>query len=596
MFLDKHKKNYLFLFSKYCKTVRNSCTVFILSFSFTLQAQDSLPKNYFINPLQIPISLAGTFGEIRTDHYHTGIDIKTEGKEGLPVYAAANGYISRIVVSPYGYGNALYIMHPNGYITLYGHLSRFNDAIASFVKHRQYAEEKYLQDISLTPGQIKVSQGDTIAFSGSTGASEGPHLHFEIRNARTEDPINPLLAGYKCVDNLPPIIEGIALYPLTDSSNINGEHRPLYIRVEKKRNHYILKYDSSIHAYGSIGMGISCFDVAEKSESHNGPYIKILKDNEDTIYDACMNVLNFATIRFINGHIDYAAMHSRIDTLEYSFLQDNDRLNIYKKLLNKGRINFELDKKHKLEYIVRDFNGNASTLEFKVEGDKKKPKVYHDTAKYITTAYWEKPFKYADKGMKIEIPEGALFNNMHFHYTIDTAGSNTEISPIYNIQDENIPLSVKYTLMLKPNPDLPDSLMKKAVVVHLQGKRRSSIGGTWENGYMVAHPKGFGSYVVAIDLYRPVIKPVNIFKNKDMSRENAVVFTVTDNLSGIGSFRATVDGKWILMQSNPKNNTIYYTFDEHVGEGKHHLRLVVTDEVGNTSVYQTDFSRSLTGK
>jgi hypothetical protein len=304
-----------------------------------------------------------------------------------------------------------------------------------------------------------------------------------------------------------------------------------------------------------------------------------------------MDVLDFATSHYINGHIDYAAMHNGIDTLEYSCLQDNDKLKIYKKLVNKGRIKCKTKMNHALEYSVSDFNGNTSTLAFTIQGEEKKGKVFHDTAKYIAIANWDKPFTYSGNGMKIQIPAGALFNNMHFRYSMDTSGSNTVISHVYNIQDENTPLSESYTLMLKPNPYLPDSLMKKAVVVRLEGKNRVSIGGHWEDGYMVVHPKTFGRYVIAIDLYRPVIKPVNVFKGKDMSRDTVMAFEVTDNLSGVGYYKGTVDGKWILMESNPKNNWIYYTFDDHVGKGAHHFRLVVSDEVGNTTVYETDFTR-----
>ena len=432
-------------------------TSILLFSSFIPHAQVTLPKNHFINPLDIPMSLAGTFGEIRSDHYHTGIDIRTDGKEGLPVHAVAKGYVSRIVVSPYGYGNALYITHADGYVSLYGHLSRFNRAIAGYVKNRQYSDEKYPQDITVTPGQFNVNQGDTIAFSGSTGAAEGPHLHFEIRDSKSEDPINPLLAGYPIVDNLAPVIKGIALYPLNDSSTINGKHQPYYLKAEKANNHYILKSDKEIRAYGCIGAGISCYDMAEDADTRNGPYIKLLIDNNDTIYYSRMDVLHFATSRFVNGHIDYAAMHSRIDTLEYSFLQDNDKLNIYRKLVNKGRINCKLNAKHLFEYVISDFNGNTSTLAFTVQGEEKKPIVYHDTAKYAGMANWKDPFNYEGNGIKVQIPADALFNNVHFHYSIDTTMSHTEISSTYTIQDENTPLSANYTLMIKPKPDLPDS-------------------------------------------------------------------------------------------------------------------------------------------
>lgn len=581
----------IFYPANYFYRFRIVLTALTLFYSFAVHAQDSLPKNFFSNPLNIPIALAGTFGEIRSDHYHTGIDIRTDGKDGLPVFATADGYVSRIVVSPYGYGNAVYITHPKGYITLYGHLSHFNKAITTYVKTKQYSEEKYTQDISFPPGQFSVKQGDTIALSGSTGAAEGPHLHFEIRNAKNDDPINPLLAGYTCVDNTPPIIKGIGLYPLNDSSNIDGKHKPLYLEVKNVNNHYVLKDNDVVKAYGSIGVGISCYDIAENIENHNGPYIKVLKDNNDTIYYTRMDVLNFATIRFINGHIDYAAMHNRIDTLEYSFLQDNDKLNIYKKLIHKGRIDCKTPKNHALEYAISDFNGNTSTLAFNIQGGEKTGEVYHDTAKYEAIAYYSKPFEYAAKGMKIQIPAGALFNNMHFHYSVDTTMRNTEISPVYTIQDENTPLSANYTLMLKPNPNLPDSLMKRAVVVRLEGKSQASIGGHWENGYMTVHPKTFGTYIIMIDLYHPVIKSLNIFKGKDMSRDTDIAFEVTDNLAGVNYFRGTIDGKWILMEFNPKKDEVYYTFDEHVGKGKHHLRLVVADEVGNTTVYDTEFTR-----
>jgi len=570
--------------------MRVSIISVVLWFPFILSAQDSLPKHYFINPLDIPITLAGTFGEIRTDHYHTGIDIRTNGEEGLVVHAAAKGYVSRIVVGPHGYGNALYITHPNGYVSLYGHLKCFNRAIARYVKETQYAEEKYMQDIYLPPGKFEVNQGDTISLSGSTGDVAGPHLHFEIR--KNDDPINPLLAGYTCVDNIPPVIEGIALYPLTDSSSLNGQHKALYIRAKKvNSNKYVLKYDSNIVAYGTIGVGIGCFDREDHVESQNGPYIKLLKNNGDTIYYSRMNVLNFATIHYINGHVDYAAMRNRIDTLEYSFLQENDKLNIYKKLVNKGRIDCAKRINHKLEYVISDFNGNTTTLAFNVKDADKLPGVYHDTAKYLAIASCNKPFEYTGRNIKIEIPAGALFNTTHFRYSVDTSGKNTQISSIYNIQDPNTPLSAPYTLMLKPSVELPDSIMKKAVVVRVDGKQRASIGGKWENGYMIVHPKKFGSYVVMLDLYHPVIKPVNIFKGKDMSHDSNIAFEIGDNLSGVNYFRATVDGKWILMESNPKKSEIYYTFDEHVGKGLHHLRLVVSDEVGNTSVYQTDFKR-----
>jgi hypothetical protein len=207
-------------------------------------------------------------------------------------------------------------------------------------------------------------------------------------------------------------------------------------------------------------------------------------------------------------------------------------------------------------------------------------------------AYYSEPFEYSGNGMKIQIPAGALFNNMPFRCKVTAANNSNEISPIYTIQDENTPLSANYTLKLKPNPGVSDTLLKKAVVVRLDdNKKESPVGGHFDSGYMTIHPKVFGKYVIMVDRIPPEIKPVNIFKGKNMSRDSIMAFEVTDNLSGLGSFRGTVDGKWILMEYNPKNNLIYYTFDEHVSKGHHHLRLLVNDEVGNSRVYETEFTR-----
>jgi len=480
-------------------------------------AQKSYPQNYFINPMDIPITLAGTFGEVRSSHFHTGLDIRTDSKDGLVVRAAADGYVSRINVSPYGYGNALYITHPNGYVTVYGHLSAYNSLITKYVRKRQYEAEKYAVDLFLKSTEIPVKKGDTIALSGSTGAAEGPHLHFEIRDEKSEDPLNPLLFGYTYTDRIAPAILRIAVYPLNDSSDVNGKHEPRHIKARKEGSEYKLILDSTIKAYGKIGIGISAYDMAEGSESHNGVFSQILLQDKDTIYFSQMNELSFGSIHFVNGHVDYEAFKKENEIIEHSFQADNDQLGIYKEMRHRGKISCKPGQVLHMKYIVSDFFGNTTTLPFEIHCESRMANLFHDTVKYNTTLYWKKPFDYEFRDLIVRVPAGAAFSDMHFRCTEEKTDLHT-LCPIYHIMDKYTPLNANYTLQLKPAAQLADTIIRKAVIVQIDGKHISSLGGMWSGGYLTAHAKTFGDYSIMFDNTRPTVKPVNIYKDKDMSK------------------------------------------------------------------------------
>ncbi|NNM95015.1 MAG: M23 family metallopeptidase [Bacteroidia bacterium] len=571
----------------------NYCFSLVLFLFFTLPArsQDKYPQHYFINPLDIPISLAGTFGEIRSNHFHTGLDIRTDSREGLPVHAAAAGYVCRINVSPYGYGHALYIRHPNGFVTVYGHLSRYNAQIAAYVKNKQYELQKFAVDLYPKPDEFTVNKGDTVAFSGSTGGAEGPHLHFEIRDDKTEDPLNPFLFDYSVADGIAPVIAGISFYPLNDSSDVNGSHNPVYMKTVIKANGYALSCPGGeVEACGCVGIGIRTYDLARGSENRNGPYSEVLTDGTDTLYYQRMDRLSFASIRYVNGHVDYAAFKKMHETFEHSFLQDNDKLDIYRKLTNRGIIRFSKGVVHHLKYAVSDFQGNCSTMQFDVRSATAPASIFHDTVKYRGTINWKKAFDYRYRGMAIHIPAGAVFGNLRFNCSAE-ADSQRTICPVYHVLNEYIPLNTSYTLKLAIPASLPDSLLRRAVVVQMEGSKISAVGGVYDSGSITAHPKTFGNFSVMLDLTRPIIKPVNIYKDKDMSRTAAIELQISDNLSGIAAYNAYIDGRWILMEFNPKKDIISYTFDNHVTSGRHHLKVVVADNVGNTNIYEADFTR-----
>lgn len=233
--------------------MRISFSALLLLFAPILHAQEKYPKEVFQSPLEIPLVLAGTFGELRSNHFHSGIDIKTQQREGLPVLAVADGTVTRIVVSHWGYGKALYVAHPNGYTSVYGHLKKFGPEIEEYVKKVQYAKQSYEVEIFPDYGELKVSQGTTVAFSGNTGGSSGPHLHFEIRSSVNEKPTNPLLYGYDVRDATDPTLLGLYAYPLSKDALINQSEEKIQINYTKQADGSFLA--EKVTASGSIGFG-----------------------------------------------------------------------------------------------------------------------------------------------------------------------------------------------------------------------------------------------------------------------------------------------------------------------------------------------------
>ena len=241
---------------------------FVFIITFFCNAQDKYPTDYFRSPLEIPIVLSGSFGELRSNHFHSGLDIKTQGKQGLKVITVADGYVSRINVKQYGYGKAIYVTHPNGFTSVYGHLSKFNDEIEAYVKSIQYKKENYTTgNLFLDKDKFQLKKGDILAYSGDTGGSGGPHLHFEIRDNQ-ERPLNPLMFGFDIKDTTPPVIFGLYGYPLSEYSHIKGRTKRIKIRVSKQKDG---SYKSdTINAYGKIGFGIVSTDRQDLASNNNG--------------------------------------------------------------------------------------------------------------------------------------------------------------------------------------------------------------------------------------------------------------------------------------------------------------------------------------
>lgn len=535
-------------------------------------------------PLDIvPPALAGSFGELRGNHFHSGIDFRTNQREGYPVYAIADGYVSRMRVQNSGFGLALYLNHPNGYTSVYGHLSRFAPKIAQAVKALEYQKKTFELDEFPTADLFPVHKGDIIAYSGNRGSSGGPHLHFEIRDSKTESTINPQLFGIQIPDDIPPVIYSLYAYKLNKKPF--SEYTPKqYFQVTGGAGKYRLNNAGVVTVSGETGFGITATDKHNGNSGTNGVYSIELEVDGKTVFTSSLERFSFEDSKAINSHIDYPAFLSGKRSIQKSFVDPGNPLKIYSNLVNSGRIEFSDQQVHELKYIVTDSRGNKSILPFSVRSDGNKEVVTPNPPPGIPFSY-NKENEFSAEGVKVTVPKGTLYNDFNFVYKVRPRPAKGAYSAIHQIHNNVTPLHVGFDLWIKADADL-GALKDKAVIVSTGG---SSQGGIFENGYIKATPKNFGSFYIAVDTTPPTVVPLNITDGKSMAGIAKMSFKIRDNLSGIKSFNGYIDGSWVLMEFDTKTATLWHTFDDLTAAGKHQLRLVVEDMKGNIKNYSVTF-------
>jgi hypothetical protein len=555
-------------------------------------AQNTYPLDYFRSPVDTTLTLAGNFGEIRPNHFHAGFDIKTNGKEGMPLYAVAEGYIFRIKISPFGYGKALYIRHPNGYTSVYGHMKSMESGIDAFVKKVQYAKESFEIDTLLAPETIPVKKGQFIGLSGNTGGSQGPHLHFEIRESSTEKPVNPYLFGYKIQDNVKPRITEIAIYPLTPTSSVNGKHVVKKIKPVLLKDKYSAGKDSII-VNGSIGFGIEAYDTENKSSNQNGVFSIELQSGGKRIYYYEMEKFSFENARYVNTHIDYEEKQKHNNKIQKCFLSKNNQLEIYKGITNNGIINFTDDSIHWIRYIVKDFHGNTSELMLKVKSSSKIKVVAPLADPSELKLDCSKENKFTKEDLQVTIPANALYDDIVFSYSKPSSVKGT-FSPLHRIHKNDVALQKAITLSIRPN-NLPDTLKKKACIVSINEKGGKIYeGGSFKDGMITTQTKTFGNFAVAVDTVAPKIRTAFKYTPKttvDLSNAKIIGIIANDNLSGIRKYRAKIDGNWVLCEYEYKKDLLFYTFDGTMEKRVHTFEIEVGDDKGNVSKMMFSFRR-----
>jgi hypothetical protein len=564
-------------------------TLLLLSTFLTTHAQKPIqsrdyPKGYFRYPLDLPPSTAGSFGELRPSHFHSGLDFRTNQQSGYPVHAAADGYVSRVRVQFGGGGNIVYINHPNGYTTVYMHNKQFSPQIAKALRDYQALHQWFEVDFPLPPGQINVCKDDVIAISGSTGAVEGPHSHFEIRDTKTEQTINPQLFGLTIPDRIPPTISAIGIYHL-NGKPFSEKTPHEFLAVSGAQGNFHLVKPHVIDLSGDIGFGITANDMNNASGNHNGVYSIQLKLDGKDVYTFAVERFAFDQTHAINGYIDYPTFLTSHRFIQKCFILPGSRISLYPQSVNRGIVNFNDNELHEVEYVVKDVAGNTSTLTLKVRS-KHQDQPTPEFKPTGTLFHYDRKNEFTNDKVKVTIMPGNLYDDLDFIYSASTQKPAGAYSVVHHIHNRLTPVHDSYDLWIKPDADL-GKLADKAMIVGTSFCD-SSI---YENGYVKAKAKAFGDFYIRVDTEPPHIGPLNIHNGVSLAKARGIFLKIGDNLSGVKSYNGKIDGKWVLMEWNFKTKVLSYTFDNTLQHGKHSFELTVADNKNNNSTFTADFYR-----
>jgi len=543
-------------------------------------------QNKFGYPIKYKIRLSGSFGELRKNHFHTGIDIKGSGNwKSNKAIAVMDGYISRILVKPDGYGNALYINHPNGLTSVYAHLNNFNEKITKIVREIQYKNKTF--GINPDSLHIPVFKGEIIGQIGNTGRSFGAHLHFELRHTKTEHPVNPFAYNLKPKDNIPPVLTMLKIVALDTSYNVLNSKK---IKVRKNKKG-IYSTSPTVIKYGAwrVGLEVLGYDQMVGAGNKNGIYSISMKVNGEPVYRFKLDSLDFSKQNSLNAHIDFEEYKKSKKKYTRLYVLPGNDLDIYTVKSKASIIALYENKPATIEIIAKDFDGNTSKLRFKLKRDTKllepTPRLYNQHLKFGKD-YFIKTFNY-----KLKVDKTDLFKDMFLFINNTSSNSNNYSGNIGIFTNNEI---FKNNVDLYIQPLVIDSLADKLCIVKVDDKKTTNLGNDVVDGYFHTITKTGGTFKLMLDTIPPVIKQVK-YKNKK-TQYRKIAFIIKDNFDTGGfakeiSFNGYIDDNWVLFEYDKKKNKITHTFDKSLTKGKHHLKLIVKDDRGNTNIFEKDFWR-----
>ena len=539
----------------------------LLSLGVSAQG-NAYPQNYFRNPLAIPILLAGNFGECRPGHFHSGIDIKTEGRENLPVFAAAEGYISRIKLEPGGFGHAIYITHPNGYTTLYAHLNDFFPALQKLVHAEQYAHLSWTLDLRFTPDQFPVSKGQWIAQSGNTGGSTAPHLHFEIRNTQTEHPLNPQLFGFAIQDNIAPKPSAIAIY---DAQKSVYEQKPLQFKLQANEGQYATEDSIVVCSSKQINLALAVNDFMNLSDNTLSIYTAEWYLNDSLQGKLTLDDIGYDETRYLNACADYKLHHELGTWYNYLFVLPNNQLTrLYTQLKNE-RGYIQLAEHNKVRIVLQDNSGNTTTVRFDLQY-----KESNSVANCSNLWQAAKQNQIATPNVTMQLSPNSLYDAICFEF--QKTYQNNALSSRYQLHQAYVPLHQYVDLSIKPERVVPFALNRKIVLVYHDGAKQSAKAAQLSNAWYTASVRNFGAYWLAVDTTAPTIKSMQK-QGIAMLPGKVLRFKISDNYTSVKKCTATINGQWLCLEQHEED--WFYVIDEHCPIGKNKLELVAVDENGN---------------
>ncbi len=562
---------------------KNIITFFLLTAVNFLYSQENYPKDYFVNPLEIPLVLSGTFGELRSNHFHAGIDIKTRAQEGFKVVASADGYISRINVSLWGYGNALYVTHDNGYTTVYGHLKSFSPEIDAYVRKKQYQEESFTIRLYPKKDELLVKKGQLIALSGNSGSSGGPHLHFEVRDIKSNI-LNPMLFGITVPDHKNPTIVSAFSYAKNESSHVNQSNKIVKLVVNRQVNGDLLA--NNIFAHGTIGFGINAFDRLDGDINKNGIYDLQMAVNGNKVFQFTVNKFSFDESRLINSYIDYKRYDRLNQRVQKCFIEhEMNNLSVYKNVIDKGYIQIKDSMEYTVAITAKDFEGNKTKLIVPIRG-KKDSIVIPKEAINKTPHY----FKYKvsnqikDSLVSVYFPKNTFYEDFYFDYSNKNG--------IVKLHNSNVPAHKRFKLSF----DISNYTAEEIKHMHIAKKNKSGkfyyVSTKRKDDFFYTSSNSLGTYTLKSDNELPKVSTIGFKKGDWLTKYKNIKVKIYDKGSGIKSYRGTIDNQWIRMAYNPKKNVLTYDFSDKTLEGTlHTLKVVVIDNVNNSTTFTSTFNK-----
>tara|TARA_Y100000768_G_scaffold83720_1_gene59782 strand:+ start:5602 stop:7227 length:1626 start_codon:yes stop_codon:yes gene_type:complete len=536
-----------------------------------------LLRSQINNPINIPIKISGTFGELRNTHFHSGVDIKTEGKQGVKIFSIKDGYVKRIKISKYGFGKAIYLNHHDGTTSVYGHLKKFSSEIEKFVKEIQYKKKSYEIEIYPKNNLFVYKSGELIGYSGNTGSTSGPHLHFEVRDTKTNYPINPLKILENVNDTIIPKINNLYLYDVMSDGTY---HLIEKIKLKKINSNYFLT--DTIKNSGILGIGINYYDKQDISYSKNGAYSIDFKMNNETIFDYKMDTISLYDKRYLKLLVDFENWYLKKNKIQKLFVHPKSKYTFLNKKNYDGIIKVENDKNYIGNIEIKDYNGNTSRIGIIIKGTPKQL-----MKKQIKNYNIKSDLEYTleSKNIKVKIKKNTFFNDVYipFKFINDTLDLGKNLYPI----DKRI--KIIYDIK-----NLDSTYQKKGFISKINEKNKTEFIWTEKlNNIWSINTNILGKYTISIDTTPPSIKPMNFKNNQLINNQNTLKLRIKDDLSGIKKINGSINGKWILLEHEPKNNTISYNLsDINFNSSKYELEIVALDYLGNKELYKAILYRN----